>query len=41
MRSAEESAERRMKEVDKEDTVVGRVLSGPCASGHRGQVISK
>ena len=30
-----------MKEVDKWDVVVGRVLSGPCASGHGGQVISK
>ena len=39
MCSAEDSVEeRRMRDVDKGDTVVGRVLSGPCASGHGGQV---
>ena len=27
-----------MRDVDKGDAVVGRVLSGPCASGHGGQV---
>ena len=42
MHSAGETVEaREMKEVDKGDVVVGRVSSGPCASGHGGQVISR
>jgi len=33
--------ERKTREVDKESSVLRRVLNGPCTSGHGGQVISE
>jgi len=33
--------ERKAEGMDKESTVVRRVLNGPCAGGHGGQVISE
>jgi len=33
--------ERKMREVDKGNGVLRRVLNGPCTGGHGGQVISK
>ena len=40
--SAKKNAqEKNMREVDKGNSVLRRVLNGPCTSGHGGQVISK
>jgi len=33
--------DRKTREVDKESSVLRRVLNGPCTGGHGGQVISK
>ena len=33
--------EKMMRGLDEDSSVVGRVLNGPCASGHGGQVISR
>ena len=41
MQYGENSQERKTREVDKESSVLRRVLNGPCTSGHGGQVISK